>query len=88
MVNVGRSITDDLDARLEAFADAEAYMIEKCLVIPMSYTIEWQLTCVNDYSKIYSAYGIQGDRYVNWETNSDIYTTEDYAAFKAAYEAK
>lgn len=88
MVNNARAITDDLDARLDAFADAEAYMIDKCLVIPISSTIEWELTCVNDYSKIYSAYGIQVDRYVNWETNADIYTTEEYAELKAVYEAK
>ena len=41
--------------------------------------MNWQLTCVNDYTKVYSAYGIQAYRYVGWETNSDIYTTADYA---------
>ena len=63
-------------------------MLEHALVIPWSYDVAWQLTGVNDYSKIYSAYGTQGDRYLNWETNSDIFTTEDIAEFKAAYEAK
>lgn len=33
----------------------------------------------DDYSKIYAAYGNQNTRYVNWETNADIYTTADYA---------
>lgn len=88
MVNKARAIVDDNDARLEAFADAEAYMIDKALVIPTNYAINWQLTCVNDYTKAYTAYGIQADRLVNLETNTDIYTTEEYAEIKAAYEAK
>lgn len=87
-VNAARAIIDDLDARLEAFADAEAYMIEKALIIPTRYSIEWQLTCINDFSKPWASYGIQGDRLVNIETNADIYTTEEYAELKAAYEAK
>ena len=87
-VNAGRAIVDDLDARLNAFADAEAYMIEKALIIPTNYAINWQLTCVDDYSKPYASYGIQADRLVNIKTNTDIYTTEDYAEIKAAYEAK
>lgn len=88
LVDAGRAITDDIDARLAAFAEAEAYAIEHVLIMPVRYSSTWQLTCVNDYSKIYSAYGTQGDRYINWETNSDIYTAEDIAEFKAAYEAK
>ena len=36
---------------------------------------------------IVTAYGIQAERYVNWETNSDIYTTADYEAIKADYNA-
>ena len=88
MVNAGRAITDDIDARLEAFADAEAFMIEKALVIPTRYAINWQLTCVDDFSKIYASYGIQSDRLVNLNTNTDIYTTEEYKEIKAAYEAK
>ena len=45
------------------------------------------IPCVNPYSKVYSAYGIQTYRYVNWETNDQIYTTDEVAALKAAYEA-
>ena len=79
LTNEAKAITDDQDARLAAFAKAEACMLNHALVIPCSYSVSWQLTCVNDYTKVYSAYGIQAYRYVGWETNSDIYTTADYA---------
>ena len=88
LTNEAKAITDDLDARYAAFAKAEAYMIEKALVIPWSYDVSWQLTGVNDYSKIYTAYGIQAERYVNWETQFELYTTDDYAALKDAYNAQ
>ena len=83
MVNTAKAITDDLDARYAAFAKAEAFWIQHALTIPWSYEVTWKVTSINKYSKIYTAYGNQSERYVNWETNSDLYTTEDYEAFKA-----
>ena len=88
LTNEAKAITDVLDARYAAFAKAEAYMIEKALVIPWNYDVSWQLTGINDYSKIYTAYGIQAERYVNWETQFELYTTDDYAALKDAYNAQ
>lgn len=39
---------------------------------------------VSDYSKIYTAYGNQSERYVNWETKADgYYTQAEYAEFAA-----
>lgn len=83
MVNTAKAITDDLDARYAAFAKAEAFWIQHALTIPWSYEVTWKVTSINEYSKIYTVYGNQSERYVNWETNSDLYTTEDYEAFKA-----
>ena len=88
LVKAADAIVDDLDARYTAFADAEAYFINHALAIPCMTSVSWQLTCANDYSKVYTAYGIQAERYVNWETNDQIYTTAEYADLKAAYEAK
>ncbi len=83
MVSDAKAITDDMDARYAAFAKAEAYMIQHALVIPWNYEVSWELTCVNPYTKIYTAYGNQSERYVNLETNSEIYTTEEIDAYKA-----
>lgn len=83
LVNTAKAITDDLDARYAAFAKAEAFWIQHALTIPWSYEVTWKVTSINEYTKIYTAYGNQGERYVNWETNSDLYTTEDYEAIKA-----
>ena len=81
------AINGDLDARYAAFAKAEACMIGHALVIPAYYNVGWELTKVNDYTKIYCAYGMMPYRYVNYETNDAGYTTADYEALKAAYDA-
>ncbi|MBQ3222443.1 MAG: hypothetical protein IJB41_02390 [Clostridia bacterium] len=85
MVNEAAAITDDHDARLAAFAKAEAYYLNHALSIPWMYNITWSLTGVNDYSKPFAAYGIQSNRWVNWETKFELYTTEDYAAIIEEY---
>lgn len=84
MVNTADAINDNNDDRYEAYAQAEAYMIENALVIPCNYNVSWQLTHINDYSKIRAMYGIQTSKYVNWETSVDAYTTEQYEAFASA----
>lgn len=87
-VNAAKAITDDLDARYKAFAEAEAFLLDHALDIPAMYEVAWQLTSINDYSKVYAQYGIQAYRYVNWETNADLYTAEDYAKLAEAYNAQ
>ncbi len=81
LTNEAAAITDDLDARYAAFAKAEAYMLQHALTIPWSYDVSWTLTKVNNYTQVYSAYGNQSERYVNWETSTEPYTAEQYAEF-------
>ena len=84
LVNEAKAITDDQDARLAAFVKAEACMIRHALAIPCYKNVAWELTCINNYTKIYCAYGMQTYRYLDWETNDEIYTSDDYAQIVAA----
>ncbi len=88
LVVAAKAITDDMDARYAAFAKAEACMLNHALVIPCSYEVSWELTKVNNYSKVYSMYGMQAYRYVDWETSTEPYTTEQMAELAAAYAAE
>ncbi len=87
LVKAAAAVTDNLDERFEAFADAEAYMLDHALSIPLYVNIGWQLTRMNAYSAIYCAYGTQSVRYINRETSTELYTTEQYDEFARAYEA-
>ena len=88
LVVAAKAITNDMDARYAAFAKAEACMLEHALVIPCSYEVGWELTKINDYTKVYSMYGMQAYRYVDWETSDTPYTTEQMNALAAAYAAE
>lgn len=57
------------------------------ITLPLYKVVSWEMTHVNDYSKIYAPYGIQINKFKNWETSVDLYTTEDYAKLAAIYEA-
>ena len=87
LVNEGRAIVDDTNARYAAFAKAEAYFLDENLIFPTVYDITWCLTHVNEYSKINAMYGPCNYKAVNWETSEEAYTTEQYDEFAAAYDA-
>ena len=85
LVNEADAITTDLDARYEAYAEAEIYMLQHALTIPLNYEISWQLTKVNDYTKSNAMYGINNYLYKNWETSVDAYTTDQYATIEEEF---
>ena len=87
LVNEARAIVDDTDARYAAFAKAEAYFLDENLIFPTVYDVTWCLTHVNEYSKINAMYGPCNYKAVNWETSEEAYTTEQYDAFAAAFDA-
>lgn len=87
LVRAADAITEDLDARYAAFAEAEVYMLNHALFIPVFNQINFKITRINHYSTINAPFGIQGGKYKNWETSTVAYTADDYAAFEAAFEA-
>ena len=87
LVNEGRAIVNDTDARYAAFAKAEAYFLEENLIFPTVYDVTWCLTHANEYSKINAMYGPCNYKAVNWETSEEAYTTEQYEEFAAAFDA-
>jgi oligopeptide transport system substrate-binding protein len=85
MVNDANAINDDLDARYKAYAKAEAYLIENAITMPAYIEVSWQLTHVNDYTKLNAKFGSQSYMYKNWETSEDGYTKDQYEQFKTDY---
>ena len=87
MAEEAKAINDDMDARYQACAEAEAYLISHALVLPAYHSSSWCLTKINPYSKIHAPFGGLNEKMKNWETNADGYTTEQIEAIKAEYEA-
>ena len=78
MVEKADAITKDMDARYEAFADAEAYTIEKVHMLPCNYNVGWCLTRYNVHAEF------SGSRMKNWETKADGYTVDEVKEILAA----
>ena len=84
LVEEAGTIIDDLDARYEAFAKAEAYLIEHALVIPLNYGKGLALGKIDNSSRMNAKFGCCNDKMKNWKTNSAGYTTEEAKANAAA----
>ena len=78
MVEEADKITKDMDARYEAFADAEAYTLEKAHMLPCYYNVGWCLTRYNVHAEF------SGSRMKNWETKADGYTVDEVKEILAA----
>ena len=87
MAEEAKAINDDMDARYQACAEAEAYLISHALVLPAYHSSSWCLTKINPYSKIHAPFGGLNEKMKNWETNADGYITAEIEAIKAEYEA-
>lgn len=81
LVNKANSISDDMDKRYQAYVDAEVFMLQHALSVPVVYDVSWQLTKVNDYTRSNAMFGIQNYMYKNWDTSVEAYTTEQYEKF-------
>lgn len=86
MVEEASTVTDDMAARYDAYVEAEAFWLENALSIPVYQKTSWQLTHINDYSRMYALCGAQEMKYKNMETSVEPYTTEQYEVFKAETE--
>ena len=86
MVNEGKQIVNDNDARYAAFAKAEALFLDEDLICPTVYDVSWCLTHANEYSKINAMYGPCNYKAVNWETSQEPYTTVQYEQFAKAFD--
>lgn len=84
MVRAADAINDDMDARYEAFAKAEAFLLDNAIVMPNNYGKSLCLTKINIHSKMNAMYGGCNEKMKNWETNPDGYTKAEIEAYIAA----
>ena len=81
------AITDDLDARYDAFALADAYLIEHAIYVPSSQNSRAMLVSKQiPFTRSYSASGISSYKYKYIQLQEDIVTVDQYNAAKAEWE--
>lgn len=87
LFNNANAITDDMTKRYEAFAECEAWLLDRAYFIPMRTNGgTYQVTNVNLYSKAY----IKGDsqRYTHWEVLDHAITADEMEQFRTEWETE
>lgn len=83
LYNKADAIVDDNDARLEAFAEAEALLQEHAITVPVYVTNSLQLTKIDPNSQMISRLAACDSKMKNWVTNADGFTREQIEASAA-----
>lgn len=82
------AITNDLDARYEAYAKADAYLVAKALMVPNQMDARgYRVSKVVPFTKSYSNTGISEYKYKFMKVQEDIVTKEQYDKAKADWDA-
>ena len=74
LYNKADAIVDDIDARLAAFAEAEALLQEHAITVPVYVTNSLQLTRIDPNSQMISRLAACDSKMKNWVTNVDGFT--------------
>ena len=90
MVDAAREITNDLTARYEAYTEAEAFLIEKAMIIPYGYTSGgYTASRLNPFESQFAPFGISNERYKGQKLLDAPMSTDQYfEAYDAWLEAR
>ncbi len=79
LVDAARAITDDLTARYEAFTVAEAWLIEKAMIIPFGYgNGGYTASRLNPFESQFAPFGISNERYKGQTLLDKPMSTDEY----------
>ena len=79
MVEAARDITNDLTARYEAYAEAEAFLINKAFLIPFGYgTGGYDASRLNPFESQFAPFGISRERYKGQSVMEKPMNTDEY----------
>lgn len=92
LMNAAKAITDDEEARYEAFAKAEAFLIDHAIVAPFHVdTKGYAATHLNEFERQYAPYGLALQRLKGMHVYDEVVSLETfnerYTAWKAEREA-
>lgn len=79
LVDAAKAITDDIPARYEAFARAEAFYINNAFVIPFGYgSGGYTATRLNPFESQFAPYGLSNERYKGQKIMDKPMSTDMY----------
>jgi len=79
LVDAARAITNDLTARYEAYAEAEAFLINKAMIIPFGYgNGGYTASRLNPFESQFAPFGISNERYKGQTLLEKPMNTDEY----------
>ena len=89
LVDAAKAITDDMDARYEAFAAAEAFLLDHAFAIPFSISNRcYQMCNLNVFEGQYASFGMASLRYKDQHLYETSMSLEEYQAAYADWLSK
>jgi oligopeptide transport system substrate-binding protein len=90
LVDAARAITDDMQARYEAYTVAEAFLINNALLLPYGYDNGgYTASLLNPFESQYAPFGISNERYKGQHLlDNPLNTDEYYDAYDAWKDAR
>ena len=89
LVDAAKAITDDMDERYEAFAKAEAFLLDHAFAIPFSISSRsYQMCNLNVFEGQYASFGMASLRYKDQHLYDTSMSVEEFQAAYADWQAK
>ena len=89
LVDAAKAITDDMDARYEAFAKAEAFLLDHAFAIPFSISSRsYQMCNLNVFEGQYASFGMASLRYKDQHLYDTSMSVEEFQAAYADWQSK
>ncbi len=89
LVADAKAITDDMDARYEAFAKAEALLLDHAFALPIHISSRsYQMCNLNVFEGQYASFGLASQRYKDQHLYDTSMSLEEYQAAYADWQAK
>ena len=88
LVDAAKAITNDMDARYEAFAKAESFLLEHGFALPIHTSARgYQMSRLNLFEGQYSSFGMANLRYKDQHLYEDSMNLEEFQAAYAEWKA-
>ena len=88
MVDAAKAITTDMDARYEAFAKAESFLLEHGFALPIHTSARgYQMSRLNLFEGQYSSFGMANLRYKDQHLYTDSMSLDEFQAAYAEWKA-
>lgn len=86
LVDAAKAITDDLDARYEAFAKAESFLLDHAFAVPIHISSRsYQMCNLNVFEGQYASFGLANQRYKDQHLYDTSMSLEEYQSAYAQW---